>query len=77
MNFTQIEQTLGVGDIMRGLGCSQDNVADCLPSGSTLIAAGGSLALGYTLFEQARFKWYRRTKDKGELPGRWGAAERR
>lgn len=69
MNFTQIEQTLGVGDIMRGLGCSQDNVADCLPSGSTLIAAGGALALGYTLFEQARFKWYRRTKDKGELPG--------
>ncbi|GIL60159.1 hypothetical protein Vafri_14781 [Volvox africanus] len=59
-----------VGMLLGRLGCTPSTISDCLPSSNALIAAAGTFALGYTLWEQARFRWFRRTKKTGKpLPG--------
>ncbi|GFR45001.1 hypothetical protein Agub_g6311 [Astrephomene gubernaculifera] len=58
-----------MADLLARMGCSSGSIAECMPSSSALIAAGGALALGYTLWEQAKFRWYRAFKKGGVMPG--------
>ncbi len=60
----------GVGELLGRLGCTSSTLSDCMPSSSALLAAGGALALGYGIWEQAKFRWWRMSKKGGEpLPG--------
>ncbi|KAG2482695.1 hypothetical protein HYH03_018401 [Edaphochlamys debaryana] len=55
--------------VLARMGCTSSTLADCVPSSSALVAAGGALALGYTLWEQIKFQWYRRSSKGEQLPG--------
>lgn len=72
MNSTAIADAAGsLGDVLGHFGCTSSTISDCLPSGSALMVAGGALALGYTVWEQAKFRWYRMANKGGEtIPGK-------
>ena len=60
-----------LNDGLASLGMS--GFGDNLASGPALVAAGGALALGYALWEQMKFRWYRSDKNGNMLPGAWVA----
>ncbi|GAX72950.1 hypothetical protein CEUSTIGMA_g405.t1 [Chlamydomonas eustigma] len=75
MNFTQIDETLGVSQLLNQITGSPDGMSDLsarikenIPGASLMLAAGSTVLIGYAVWEQIKFRMYRAGK-KEAVPG--------
>lgn len=74
MNFTAIDETLGVSQMLQNFsseGISQINekLKENTPTASTMMAIGSAAVLGYAAWEQLRFMLWKKRKEGNTLAG--------
>ena len=62
MNFTQIDESLGISSLLTQMGASAGEEGFKMPSATLIAAAGSSALIGYALWEQVKFRMYRAGK---------------
>lgn len=62
MNFTQIDESLGISSLLTQMGAAAGEEGFKMPSATLIAAAGSSALIGYALWEQVKFRMYRAGK---------------